>query len=70
MQLNPKEALIKDGLMANKQAYPTMDDIKSDWSDKQKEDKDEVRSRAFLVFLFVALQPRCSRRPRAQMADN
>ncbi|WKY00191.1 hypothetical protein Q1695_014779 [Nippostrongylus brasiliensis] len=44
MQLNPKEALIKDGLMANKQAYPTMDDIKSDWSDKQKEDKDEKKS--------------------------
>ncbi|CAJ0598838.1 unnamed protein product [Cylicocyclus nassatus] len=34
--LNEKEVLIKGGLKAGQHAYPTLDDIVSDWSDKEE----------------------------------
>lgn len=37
--MNPKETLIKDGLQTGKHAYPTLDDIKSDWSEKDEKDQ-------------------------------
>ncbi|KAK6038456.1 hypothetical protein COOONC_24039, partial [Cooperia oncophora] len=39
IELNPKECLIKDGLQTGKHAYPTLDDIKSDWGDKDEVQK-------------------------------
>ncbi|VDM69860.1 unnamed protein product [Strongylus vulgaris] len=39
IELNEKEALIKGGLQAGRHAYPTLDDIKSDWSDKDEKSK-------------------------------
>ncbi|RCN44146.1 hypothetical protein ANCCAN_09834 [Ancylostoma caninum] len=45
IELNQKEALIKGGLTAGRLAYPTLDDIKSDWS--EKDEKEKARSRSF-----------------------
>ncbi|KJH45532.1 hypothetical protein DICVIV_08410 [Dictyocaulus viviparus] len=39
--LNPKEELIKDGLQTGRYAYPTFDDVKSDWSDREKMEKEK-----------------------------
>ncbi|KAK6743625.1 hypothetical protein RB195_010733 [Necator americanus] len=37
--LTRKEVLIKGGLRAGRHAYPTLDDIKSDWSEKEEKNK-------------------------------
>ncbi|EYC12638.1 hypothetical protein Y032_0046g1339 [Ancylostoma ceylanicum] len=44
IELNQKEVLIKGGLTAGRLAYPTLDDIKSDWS--ERDEKDNKKSAA------------------------
>ncbi|XGW15569.1 hypothetical protein V3C99_001214 [Haemonchus contortus] len=42
IELTEKERLIKSGLQTGRQAYPTLDDIVSDWSEKE-ESKDDKK---------------------------
>ncbi|VDM59424.1 unnamed protein product [Angiostrongylus costaricensis] len=51
IELNQKEKLIKGGLKTGKYAYPTFDDIKSDWSDKEQKTGGHKKSVRFVFVL-------------------